>query len=165
MVNQRNMLISVSLIVCLVPTGKFNQTKSLTNNCIHFYLAIVFTVKCYICEFNINYCKDPNCYTNPDICSANQFSSVVVPIQDCPRNCMLKAVTNPAGIILKWKRLCAPATDHTNGFRSRIDYVFGARIEQCTCDRDFCNGSNGRLEQLAWWITWTILAIIAHSLI
>ncbi|XP_075592071.1 uncharacterized protein LOC124498888 isoform X2 [Dermatophagoides farinae] len=70
---------------------------------------------------------------------ANQFASVLVPVRECPRNCMLKAVTNPAGIVLKWKRLCAPEDDLTRGFSCRIDYVFGARIEQCTCDKDFCN--------------------------
>lgn len=56
-----------------------------------------FALKCFTCEFNIALCKTPNCYHNPDICSPIQFSQVIVPIQECPHNCMLKAVTNPAG--------------------------------------------------------------------
>ncbi len=56
-------------------------------------------LKCFACEFNINLCKTPNCYHNPDICSSNQFSEMLVPIQECPNNCMLKAVTNPAGTL------------------------------------------------------------------
>lgn len=119
--------------VCCVDTNSNAICLSLT----------VSSVKCYICEFNINYCKDPHCYTNPDICSANAFSSVLAPLQECPRNCMLKAVTNPAGIVLKWKRLCAPANDLTHGYQCRIDYIFGARIEQCTCDKDYCNHAQG----------------------
>lgn len=60
---------------------------------------------------------------------------------------MLKAVTNPAGIVLKWKRLCAPEDDYTSGFSCRIDYVFGARIEQCTCDKDFCNHTGSMIKK------------------
>ena len=91
-----------SLLIANVPLpGKHHYAKYdlylwvSTNDYISCFIADA--IKCFICEFNINYCKDPNCYLNPDICSSNQFSSVIVPIQECPHNCMLKAVTNPAG--------------------------------------------------------------------
>ncbi|KPM02801.1 hypothetical protein QR98_0012230 [Sarcoptes scabiei] len=111
-------------------------------------------VKCFLCDYNINRCGTPECLDNYDTCSANQFASIYVPIYDCPQNCMLKAITDPNGVVLKWKRLCAPKDDLTKGFSCRIDYVYGVRVEQCTCDRDFCNRSSRSFPSPILLIIW-----------
>ncbi|UXI23094.1 nuclear receptor [Sarcoptes scabiei] len=113
-------------------------------------------VKCFLCDYNINRCGTPECLDNYDTCSANQFASIYVPIYDCPQNCMLKAITDPNGVVLKWKRLCAPKDDLTKGFSCRIDYVYGVRVEQCTCDRDFCNRSSRSFPSPILLIIWIV---------
>ncbi len=45
------------------------------------------------------------------------------------------------GMVIKWSRFCAPASDLTEGFKCRTDFKIGARIDQCICDRDYCNNS------------------------
>ncbi|CAG2117244.1 unnamed protein product, partial [Medioppia subpectinata] len=72
------------------------------------------------------------------VCSStNQFSTALVPVAECPHNCHLKAISNPVGQVIKWSRFCAPANDLTKGFKCRTEFRIGARIDECTCDRDF----------------------------